>query len=61
MIEWQLGNGTDPALAAILQPTLDEATSQVKQVLEIPPDIFYEAVSASTPQASGLVVCRLDP
>ncbi|CAJ1386495.1 unnamed protein product [Effrenium voratum] len=50
VIEWQLGNGTDPALAAILQPTLDEATSQVKQVLEIPPDIFYEAVSASTPQ-----------
>lgn len=47
MIEWQLGNGTDEMLRAMLQPTFNKANEMMSQVLQIPAQILSDAVFAA--------------
>lgn len=45
IIEWSLGNSTDEMLRAMLQPTLNDANAIMAQILEIPAQVFSDAVS----------------
>lgn len=45
IIEWSLGNNTDEMLRAMLQPTLNDANAIMSQILQIPAQIFSDAIS----------------
>eukprot|EP00439_Symbiodinium_sp_Y106_P078091 s101_g16.t3 len=44
-VSWHFGNGTHEDLGRVLQPALDEASDYAEQVLEIPPETLFAAVS----------------
>lgn len=50
-VSWRFGNGTHEDLGSLLQPALAEASDYAEQVLEIPPETLFAAVSEV--QANG--------